>query len=192
MAKKGENKAKPRFDRAVTNKSGFEFDGFNETGFQEMDTHLLAFGTIAVDGERIRLELILAKSAKNFGSFLPAGIYRKDRKIWSFKAENFFGLGFLAMACGEPVIAFVSEGRVQKIRSLADIVSAAPKRHPVETARFKHEATKWLRKHGQPKLGTSYTPAEDDADREFRENLMRRREVKRNVKKTIHLVEKFA
>jgi hypothetical protein len=191
MAKKGE-KAKPRVSRAVAKKSGFNFPGFKETGFQEGDTHLLVSGTIPVDGEIIRMELILAKKARNFGSFLPASICRKDRKIWFFKAENFAGLGFLAMACGEPVIAFVFEGRVQKVRPLADIVSAAPERRPVETARLKHEATEYLRKHGQPKVGTAYTMAEDEADRRFREDLMRRREAERNVKKTVHLLRKSA
>jgi hypothetical protein len=189
MAKKSRNTAKPQAEKVEVGKSGFSFPGFkeDENGFSVTTTHFVARGILVVAGEETRLEFILARKAAEFGSYLLASLYKRVggawTKAWTFKEENFGGLGFLAMACGEPVIVFVSDGKATKILPLADIVSAAPPRHPVETARLKHEATMWLRRRGQPKLGTSYTLAEDDADKKFRENLVRKMEVGRNIRK---------
>ena len=59
--------------------------------------------------------------------FLAANVYTETaRVVWDFKDEQFDGYGLLALACNEPVIAFVSRGkngRVRKTLALREILS---------------------------------------------------------------------
>lgn len=193
MAKKSKNTEKPQTEKV--GKSGFSFPGFKENDFRETMTHFLVSGIIAVAGEEIRLELLLAKKAAAFGSYLLASLCKRVNgawvKIWAFKDQNFGGFGFIAMACGEPVVAFVYDGKVVCVRPLADILSAASARHPVETTRLKHEATVWLNNHNDRlKFGTAYTKDENDANREVYEKVLRDREVAQNLRRTLKKIER--
>lgn len=134
-----------------------EIDGFNFVQAVDTATHEIETGFFEVDGVRYDVDFIRSKRARG-GSFLPAAVHLDGKKVWSFQAEKFQGLAFMAVVGGLPVICLCRNHGVEDIRPLPDLgkiqslVVAGEKRtihvRPIlEIVRLKAEAAKQLGDH---------------------------------------------
>jgi len=93
----------------------FEFPGFTFTGSQDSGTHEVDIGRIEIGGAVFALTMIRNAQFQNL-SFMLASVANVEGKVlWSFKDEVFNGVGLLAKAGDETVIALVGKGRDGKV-----------------------------------------------------------------------------
>jgi len=111
--------------------SRFNFAGFSLVRSADTSTHEVEIGTVTM-GESSFIVHMIRKAGLSFeGSFLLASIYDSAGtvELWNFKAAGREGLGMLARAGDELVIAFVGNGKageVNDVMSFASIVDHKP------------------------------------------------------------------
>jgi hypothetical protein len=91
--------------------SRFIFPGFKRTRIEDTSTHEVEIGTIEDGGHIYNLMMIRNAMHKGMNFLVSKIADSRGTEIWDFKNECFCGVGVLAQAEEEIVIAFVGKGR---------------------------------------------------------------------------------
>ena len=174
----------------MANQSRFLFPGATFVAAKDTATHEVEVMRIE-DGDNVFvLELIRKGGNPNF-NFLVASITDGDGKsLWNFKSAGFAGLGLLAKAGDETVIALVGPGRDGKVERVIPLASLI-KGGPVDLARMAHlkrAAAKFLgREHQLSELEGRLLKASIERERQEREAADRAAAEAREAARTVRI-----
>jgi hypothetical protein len=113
----------------MANENSVTFPGFILKSKKDTWTHEVEIGEVNSGGVRFVLEMIRNKQYPDL-PFVIAKIHNTTSTLlWDFKNEGFDGVGLLAQACNEVVVALVGRGKtgkVERIIPLSKLVSTQP------------------------------------------------------------------
>jgi hypothetical protein len=141
----------------MTNKNRFQFPGFVASENKDTPTHEVEAGRLRSGDNMFVLDMLRNKAYPDL-PFVVAKIYDATGKfLWDFKSANFEGVGLLAMACGEVVVALVGRGKTGKVERVIPLSKLISTR-PIDLLR-----AVWLKAEAAKFLGREYvfSPAED-------------------------------
>ncbi len=180
---------------ATSTKSRFNFPGFQYIGSQDTETHQVVSGRMTIGEKEVKIQMIRSRMVGEKGSFLPANVSLNSEQVWSFREENFKGVGILAMAGDIPVVAFISqEEKVERVRLFEDILCLTRLRVGNETCligkqcsvlemmKLKRLAGEYLCKNGYPNIGIVYSDRENQVNSDFQRHLAEETAAKQKIK----------
>ncbi|MBA3789401.1 hypothetical protein H0X32_03355 [Patescibacteria group bacterium] len=109
-------------------------------------THEVERGTIQAAGAVFTLEMIRSTKFNHLPFVVAKVLDPKDKILWTFRQESFFGVGVLAMAGDNPVIALTGSGRCGKVERVIPFSKLAGSQQIGlrETIRLKRAAADYL------------------------------------------------
>lgn len=160
----------------MANQSRFLFPGVTFVAAKDTTTHEVEVIRIEDGGNAFVLELIRKMGNPNFNFLVAAVADSAGKPLWGFKSTGFTGLGLLAKAGDETVIALVGSGRdgkVERVIPLVSLISGGPA-DLVRLANLKREAAKFLgREHQLSPLEAQLLKASIERQREEQEAVER-------------------
>lgn len=152
------------------NPARFNFAGFSLVRIADTTTHEVEIGKVTMGGNTFVVELVRKAGLHFQGSFLLAKVFDAagDVELWSFKSSGFDGLGLLAQAGDEPVVALCKNGRNGDVQNIVPFSSFTEHR-PISIERklaLKRAAAEFLgRKYDLTKVEASVHQKVIDAAR---------------------------
>lgn len=177
------------------NTGRFTFPGFVPVRQADTSTHEVEIGKINLNDEVFIVHMIRKSGLSFEGSFLAAKIFDHTEKtcMWQFPKDSFVGLGLLAQAGSEIVVALVGngrEGKVEEIIPLSSITSHRPTniRRRIELKRL---AADYLGRNYNLSLSERAIVKHDGTRRQEEERAKREREYETRQKAREELITRI-
>ena len=139
------------------NVSRFNFAGFSLVRTADTTTHEVEIGKVTMGEDSFIVHMVRKAGLSFEGNFLLSKIYNATETVehWNFKNSRHDGLGMLARAGDELVIAFVGKGRNGEVNDVVSFASITDHK-PISIERkleLKHRAAEFLgRKYSLSKV----------------------------------------